>query len=273
MISVYYVSGSTGEKLRLDQAPYWLQTGEILDYDWAFTEQNRKIKSFYKEIYQRIFLISIFGRSAEEYSDNWKKLHEVFERDVRNMKKGRLYFNDTYLRCYITGSMKTEWEADCRVCDNTFTVTTDYPFWIQEVSHHYGIIEEADSGLAYPYGYPYGYYAHVPTDNSFNTGHFCSSEYEMTIYGAVTNPLVWLNGVQVSVTCSLATGEYLRISSEEKSVVKHGVTGQETNLFNMRNKSASIFSKVPEGIFPVSWEGSFAFDLTVFLERSEPLWS
>ena len=42
------------------------------------------------------------------------------------------------------------------------------------------------------------------------------------------------------------------------------------NLFNFRNKTDSIFAKIPGGNLTIAWDASFGVDITVFQEKSEP---
>lgn len=274
MIEVYYESGSAlGDKIRLDGAPYWMQTGDILNYKWKYISRNRRLKKFHRDITEHEIKISVLGTSREEYDEQWKRLHDVFERDVVNLKAGRLYFNGMYMSCYIVGSEKAEWERDSLRCENTFTIVTDAPYWVMETTQSVSKIEDVDEGLAYPYGYPYGYYASSETTREISTGHFGESDYELTIEGAATNPTVYVNGVAVGARVTLSDGERLVISTRGNKVYMIEQSGRRVDVFNERLKTgASMFGKVPP-TFEVSWNGSFSFDITVYSERSEPQWN
>ena len=50
-------------------------------------------------------------------------------------------------------------------------------------------------------------------------------------------------------------------------------SGVRTNLFDLRDKSASVFQKIPGGTLNVGWSGEFMFELTLYQERSEPAWT
>lgn len=115
---------------------------------------------------------------------------------VRDLTPGRLYFGRYYLRCYIVASAKSEWECDSGIVDNTLTLATDYPFWIQEASKQFfpqpDIVIE--SGFEYQYDYEYEYASDTVGTVSWPTDHFASSEFLLIIYGPCSDPRLLING-------------------------------------------------------------------------------
>ena len=55
-----------------------------------------------------------------------------------------------------------------------------------------------------------------------------------------------------------------------KTIMMYNTDGTNTNLFNFRNKTNSIFRKIPAGNLEISWDSSYGVDLTIYRERSEP---
>ena len=275
MGDIYYLSGDGKRKIYLDRHPYWMQTRDILDYESDYTVRSKRIRGFDKDVAKREFLISIFGNSEEEYNSNWKHLHDVFEQDVRDLTPGRLYFGRYYLRCYIVASAKSEWECDSGIVDNTLTLATDYPFWIQEASKQFfpqpDIVIE--SGFEYQYDYEYEYASDTVGTVSWPTDHFASSEFLLIIYGPCSDPRLLINGYPYQVYDVLENNDYMVIDSRENTVVKYLANGTTQNLYDMRAKEQSLFEKVPGGNLTVNWNAAFGFDLTLYLERSEPEWN
>lgn len=131
-MEIYYIN-SIGQKLNLVSGPYRAQTGDILDYAWERSVNNYgKITGFGKSVQEKSLTLTIFAGTKAEYDAAIDRFHEIAEYDVVTGSPGRLYVNDSYLTCYITASVKAEWEDMSGSLDNTITIATDYPWWIKE---------------------------------------------------------------------------------------------------------------------------------------------
>ena len=104
--------------------------------------------------------------------------------------------------------------------------------------------------------------------------HYAACDFRLIIYGPCDNPEIRINGHLYKVTVHLAAGDYLEIDSRDNTVYQVKLDGRRINLFNQRDKESGIFEKIPTGRCSVYWatEG-FGFDLTLFQERSEPVWN
>ena len=94
----------------------------------------------------------------------------------------------------------------------------------------------------------------------------------MTIYGPCENPRILINGYPRQIFTSLESNEYLVIDSRDSTVIKHLANGTTVSVYNSRQFQPSIFEKIPSGLLSIDWTGLFGFDVTLFLERSEPKW-
>lgn len=276
MKDIYYLSGSGKEKICLDCAPYWMQTGDFMDYSWDYITRNRRITGFEKDVQEHDLTISVFGSTEEEYESNLQHLHDVLEGDVRAMMPGRLYVGGYYLTCYIIASTKADWEYDCGIMDNTLTLATDYPHWVQEETQQFfpQTAGEADSGLNYPYKYDYDYASDEAGLSIWATEHYTASDYQLTIYGPCANPRILVNGKPIGLYDILDPSDYVMIDSRTHTVVKYLANGTSQNKYDYRIKEdGSIFDQIPGGTLTLNWSGLFGFDLTLYKERSEPLWN
>ena len=95
----------------------------------------------------------------------------------------------------------------------------------------------------------------------------------MIIYGEITDPAIYIDGYEYSVTGHIGPREYLEIDSREKTVTLVQNNGTRVNWFSHRNKDNYIFKKMPAGESVVSWQGEYRFDIILFEERSEPKWT
>ena len=59
------------------------------------------------------------------------------------------------------------------------------------------------------------------------------------------------------------------IDSRQKTIMMYQ-NGTQTNIFDYRNKSDSIFEKIPAGNLRIVWDSAFGADLTIYREQSEP---
>lgn len=103
--------------------------------------------------------------------------------------------------------------------------------------------------------------------------------WRMTIYGAVSNPSIAIGGNRHMVDVTVPDGGYLSVDAVGKTVVLSARNGDMSNEFgnarrgNGEGSGEYIFQRLPAGLSWVEWDGSFGFDLTPVLERSEPPWT
>lgn len=278
MMPIYY-ENSQGVKIDLLSGNYRLQTADLFDYSWTYTNMARlrhrgSITKFVKEIKEKKLMLSILADTREAYYAAVNIFFETTDYDVVRMSHGRLWVGDHYLQCYIIASEKTEWEYGITSLDNQITVLTDYPFWIREKALNYlpsGQTPSADPFLNYPHNYPYDY-SYDGSKTYLNNDHYSDCHFKMDIFGPVINPSVVIAGVPYEVTTEVGEGEYLTIDSRDKTVLRWTDTGECVDEFNNRRRDPGIFTPIPSGASLVSWNDSFGFDITLFQERSEPKW-
>lgn len=228
--------------------------------------------------------VAAFTRSAAVYeatlvmygSHGYRKaivdgLHEDFELDVRNMTPGRIIWGDYYIECYIVMS-STEPDEYNVYTNNEIDIYCPYPFWIKEETKefHPRIAPEGEQYLDYPFDYAYDYYYGNPGIETWQTGFPFESEFRMTVYGPTVTPRVLINGYPYQINVTLEENEYAVIDSRANTVTRYLATGQGQNIFDLRDKSQSIFQPIQGGTLIFNWSGAFGFDLTLYEERSEP---
>lgn len=210
------------------------------------------------------------------YDDNKRisdALHEDFERDVLSMRPGRVVWRDWYIPCFIRAS-STYPDANKLWADNEIEIYCPRPFWIKEDFANFF----PDDGLGslfldYPYDYAYDYWQGQSGKKTWVRSHPFPSDFKMVIYGAATDPTIYINGHAYGLSGTISAGELVTIDSREHTIVKTYTDGTEGNWFDNRLKTSDIFAQIPGGSLDVSWAGSYGFDLTIYDERSEPAWS
>lgn len=274
MKDIYYVN-SAGERLNLLAPPYMLQTGDIFNYEWEYTSSgDGKITGFRKNgVYKKNLVLSILNLGKEKFYEAIDHFFETVEYDILQECPGKLYFGDVYLKCYMTESKKSEWEPEALV-DCEYVIVTDYPFWISETTYNFYSYDTilSSNNKNYPGRYPYRY-ANGLSNAYIQNPHFTNSNFDLIIYGPVVNPQVTIGEIPYLVNIVLETGEYLKIDSRAGTVTKVMANGEIVNAFHNRQKGRQFFKKIPPGRHSVSWPGTFAWDIIIYEERSEPKWN
>ena len=259
---------------------YDLTTQDIIHstanyYDWEWKPDGAK-----RQYGQRVSRFSrdmatyeadlIFRGNPAELRRTIQALHNDFENDMRRMTPGRLVWGDYYIDCYIKGS-GIENISFWSWISNKIQILAPYPFWIKEEKVMLSATPESTSVfLDYPYDFMYDFTAPaigekvVPSDSPF------TSEFRMIIYGLAVNPRIVINGYPYILYTTIPSGSYVIIDSKQRTIMMYGINGQKTNIFDFRNKSDSIFEKIPAGNLDIVWDATFGADLTIFREKSEP---
>ena len=258
-----------GETIDFGNAGIFVKASDLHDYNWTISQKNGKISSFKRDVATRTLPVVIFCSTVSEGVAARNRLLEVAEKDVLSNKPGRIIIGEYYYKCYITGSKKSEYLKSRRLMNVSLTIMSDEPVWVRETLNS---LNQAGAavGLAYPYDYPIDYTfkraALVNTD-------FTASNFRMIIYGACSDPSVYIAGHAYTVNCDAETGEYITIDSVAKTITKTAKDGTITNVFNLRGRESYIFEKIPTGEISVSWDGDFDIDIILLEERSEPKWT
>lgn len=308
---IYYQTGVDGKIINLDKPPYWIQTGDFLDYTWGYEISGKRVGKLRKTVQEKEITFTVFGKTQEEYKKNVDALHEAFERDVLKNIPGKLYFGEYYLSCFIFASEKEDWESGNCYMDNTLKLLEAVPFWRREsfyqflpevtnpdigeqepvvtggictgqnINNHaalrdfpFDFLRKPDRKVKYPqFDLPFDFTKTYGRRTINNAEAFSESDFVLTIYGFVDTPSILIAGHPYTVEAVLYDGERIIIDSAAGTVKKIGRLGEETNLYNSRGKEHSVFQKIPPGVQTVHWSGGFGFDILLYDERSEPKWS
>lgn len=274
---------SRGETLVLSEFPYLLQSGELLNYSRAYDSENNRITNVRLEAGERAFRVGLIPDWSLPYEEKRAALKEAAERflsiieyDVLNNADGRIETDTgSYLPCRILASEKSDWENPAAYMFYDLTAVSGKNSWITEYSKSFyasAAPQEQADYFDYPYDYEYDYAGLTAGRGFLNTAHFANSLFKLTVFGECSNPRILINGHPYQVFTSLGADEYLVIDARKNTVVKYLSNGTQESVYDLRGKEQSIFEPVPPGNIPVSWDGSFGFDITLYLERSEPLW-
>lgn len=248
---------------------------EATYYNWTWKAEGAKrqygmrVSSFTREAAQYEAEL-IFGGDPAEVRRTIQALHADFENDMRRMTPGRLVWGDYYIDCYINGSA-IENLSYWKWLSNTIQIYAPYPFWIKEEKIVLAAAAEiTGSYLDYEYDYSYDYAPPALGEKLVYSESPFTSEFNLVIYGAAVNPRIVVNGYPYILYTTIPAGAYVIIDSKQRTIMMYGANGQKTNIFDFRNKTDSIFEKLPAGNLDIVWNSSFGADLTIYREQAEP---
>lgn len=230
-------------------------------------EQGVRVSGFTRAAAQYKSELLFFG-TKEEQAELVNDLHDDFEGDLRRVQTGRIIVEDQYIDCFVIG-------VDARYKDGCTTdniqIYAPYPFWRQEQVINLSPSAERTSGfLDFPFDFPFDFTAPTSGRRIVHSDFPFESEYKMVIYGLAVNPRIVVNGYAYVLYATIPEGAYVVIDSRAKTIMMYNSNGTKTDLFNFRNKTNSIFKKIPAGNLDISWDASYGVDLTIYRERSEP---
>lgn len=276
---------SRGEILDFSEFPYLFQSGDLVNYSWKYDTSNNRITNVRREAGERPFKVGLIPDWSLPYEEKRAALKEaaehlfnVIEYDVINKTDGRIETDTgSYFPCRILVSDKSGWEKPMSYMFHDLTAVSGKNAWLTEQDFSfYSTVSENENSMTefldYKFDYNYEYTPQQTGRGSLNISHIATSDFKLTIYGPCSNPRVLIAGHPYEVFTSLSNGEYLIIDSLHNTVVKYLLNGTQESVYDLRGKVNTAFKKIPPGHSQVSWDGTFGFDLTVYLERSEPLW-
>lgn len=265
-----------GEGITFGQDGFFVNENDLRDFVWNYTSKNNRISSFHKSVVKKTLPVVIACTSEEDGLAKRNALFEVCEKDVLAKKHGKIHIGDYYMKCFITGSKKSEYLYSNQSMKVNLTVITDFPVWVKEsttVFRKEGDVPlEEGQFLDYAYDFPFDYAYELAMQNLINED-FVATNFRLIIYGSCSSPRIHIGGHEYLVNMDIDSGEYLIIDSSEKTIVLVRSNGEKVNCFNSRNRDSYVFEKIPVGANTVTWEGDFGFDVTLLEERSEPKWT
>lgn len=250
----------------------FVNIGAVHDYEWKATSKGNLISKLSRGVQTRKLPVVIMCATEEEGIAARNKLFEVVEKDVLAMKHGQIIIGNYYFKCYVTKSTKSDYLRSKRHMELTLTLSSDYPYWVNESKKSYGASSETGEGLDYPFDYAFDYFTDVAS-TTLNSPAFVPSNFKLIVYGACSNPAINIAGHTYQVDCTINEGEYLTIDSTTKKIYVTRNDGTTVNQFNNRNKDSYIFEKIQPGRNAVTWTGNYGFDVILMEERSEPKWT
>ena len=266
-------------------------SNDLLGFKWTPITQGQavqKIVKFEKYMVQKKFNVLISGDTPRNYYANLEQFLQITDKDINNLKMGRLYVGDYYLECYIVASGKKKKYLSTGKTLIELSVICERGNWQSEHLFKFsptgsqgnegytgnGIYYEIENGVIKGYDYNYDYAAPF-TKNEFANASYMDTDFEITLYGATNTPKVVIGGNTYEfVDLPLLEHERIVINSKDKTCILYRQNGSTENVFKYRGRESKIYEKIKGGanavIIP---DENASVDIKLFYERSEPKWS
>lgn len=250
----------------------FVNENDLHDFSYKVTSKNDRISAMKKGVVKKTIPLIIKCKTEAEGIAARNRLYEVMDKDTLAMKHGKLICNGYYLKCFCSGSKKSNYLLTKEYMVVKLTIQTDFPEWVKETTttFNYGAGAQG-TNLDFNNDFPYDYASNLLGKKMNNTG-FIPSNFRMVIYGAIENPKITVSGHDYEVSVSVGANEFLTIDSIDKTIILTHTDGSKENCFHLRNRESYIFEKIPTGENDVSVNGDFKFDVTLLEERGEPKW-
>jgi len=247
-----------------------INTNDVRDFVWTYTSKYNRLANFYKSISQKALPVMIYGENKVDIAN---RMFEILDYDTVNQQKGKLYVGDYYIQGYFIGSNKMDYTG--HVYKLKLIFVTDNAFWIKETTTKFNIstskYDVSGKNLDYEHDYPYDYTTRLNATQINNTN-YVDSDFRIVIYGPVSEPVINIGSSMYKVNVRVKEKEYLTIDSLNKKLYITQNNGSNVSVYNNRDRSNYIFTKIPTGVQRVSWNSDFRFDITLIEQRSEPKW-
>lgn len=272
-----YYEASDGSVVNFMKNGIYAQDPENLtENTWEYTTISgvnglAKIKRFYKDTKTYKVTLSIMADNKEEFNEIMYNMHHAFERDVRTLKPGKIWWNGFYKEGFVFSTANSDYEELFESVEHEIEFISVKPYWTREILKRYKRQNEFDGLLDYPRDYGYDYDQSQIIEILENQC-IVESNFEIIFYGPAVNPTATIGGNTYSLDTTLKEGEYATINSITKKIRQYSKDGEMTNIFDKRDRDNYIFEKIKEGINIVMRSKDTQMDVTVYDERGEPKW-
>lgn len=266
-------------RLTFNEFPYYSEISDFKNWVWTFDEQYGQVKNLRRSKKEYILKIGIDSDSKIVRD----RLTDIFSEDLLAGQPGAIEIRGWKLPCYI---VETEYSYDMRMERMAlFKVKATISAWTRRTSHTFGISSSVQSGedLWRNYlatgelaisgrGYNYGYETGISVSENIELA-TVGAGYIATIYGAVIDPVFYINNKPVHVNVSIKAGEQLRITSisNKKAIEVIQPNGLAKSAFIFRDKENSPFITLDKNN-EIAY-GELHMDFETIETRSEPSWN
>lgn len=273
---LYYYNRNGILQVCLNDYPYFMTPDDLKNWMWNYDVQFGKINNFRRAKENYSLIVGV----AEDFKKARDDLTDIFSDDVVAGEPGYLLYRGWRLDCFITEAqysyalfMDRQIAYNIRAVDSTWkrytTIhidNTNPDLLNLDLGRDYDL-ENGTPARGYDYGYSRINVAskYIPLVGSGNG-------YRILFYGAINNPILYINNNPIQVNINVDGGQYLEVLSDgnTKEINLIDSDGTKTPAFAYRDKDHSPFIAIDDSIY-ITY-GLIEFDFTSIERRSEPTW-
>lgn len=267
-----YFSSDGKQFVNLDGDGTWVGTAPAMrGRAWSYSLGARRISAVQRKAREVTITASFTDPEKADL------LRHLADRDVANSTPGTLRVGDWFQRAYITACEPDTIFGDYHTADLTAVLLDGA--WSRESTISFGTVAEpGGAGLDLPYDLPYDLGAPRPM-STIDAGSWGECPAKLEIHGPCESPSLRIGGNLYSVDCIVPTGGTLTIDGIAKTAIVTDGYGTATDVFKSAMRGTGkgggsyAFQPVPAGRSTVEWDGTFAFDLTLYEQEGEPPWA
>lgn len=273
-----YYEGSDGTTINLmDDCIYAQNPERLASSSWKYTTISGvnglgRVKTFFKDAQELTLTLGIMADSASDFNTRMYELHRTFDRDVRRLQPGRLWWNGWYKEVFAVETVQDEFDEIFESVDRDVTFISVRPYWTKPIKYSFQAMTYAPGG-AHDYDFDYSHdYDVEEVVEAIENDCIDAANFEIVFYGPAINPSVVIGGHSYGVLTELEAGESVTVNSLTKKITLSNTSGATENVFHLRDRDSYIFEKIPEGHCPVLRSKDLQMDVTIYDERGEPTW-
>ena len=278
MMQLYY-EGSDGSIIDFMSDPLSAQSPETLTANhWSYSTISGvngigRVKRFYKDTQEASLTVSVMTDTPEEFNEVMYRIHRIFERDIRRLQPGKLWWNGFYKEVFAVETSQDEFEELFEAVEKSISFISVYPYWVKKTTYQYlDLSNDDDDGLDYNMDYDDFDYQREELIEVIENDCIDKANFELRFYGPCNNPAATIGGHVYELLLDLDDGEYVIVNSLTKKITQTDAYGGIENVFHLRSRESYIFEPIPEGANTVLRSKDLKMDITIFDERGEPEW-
>lgn len=265
--SIRYVSGS-GEEIPLSSDGAMCSVTDLMEWAYDVDDSNGRIRGFTRDVETVKIPVATYSEGVAA------EIYRVTSRDRRNVSPGRLYVGEWYIECFVTGSSFERWWDERGLMKVQLSVTVEEHVWHRETTKV--ITSRGDaSGLDFAYDFQYDF-GFTSTSVTVSNDGYDDADLLIRVYGPCSSPVVTVGGNEYGASVDLASGEYLEISTADKTLVVTKYDGNKENAFPkilgeyMEGSGSYVFQRLAPGTAEVTWGGAYDLDVVVVQNADQP---
>lgn len=265
-----------GETVVVGEGPlHWLDT-DLLSHEWSYEVDGQRAWGLRLGARTFDLAIGMMGGSLAERT----RLYRTLEADAVNARAGTLSWHGFELSAIPVASSLDAWWFDDGIEERTVTLLVPRPLWCRDTVWQFGIVDTGgaeSTDLDYEFDYRHDWAAQKVTNRTVDVRTMGESEFRLVVYGPATDPRVTIAGNRYEVGISVPKGSRLELDTRDRTIRLIGQAGDVTNCYAQRTRGVRgggsyAFQPLPRGVLEVLADGSFAFDVLIHDERTEPAW-